>query len=134
MAKSPLTQVISVPAAPVSTAANDLNTVLFVAPFAGTVTSVSYAPTADITGAATNNRKVSVVNAADDGDGTTEVAEEQFVSGVNASQYAALALTLASDADDLEFAAGDVLVWKSTHIGTGIADPGGTVTVTISRS
>ena len=131
--KAPLIQTISIPVEPVSTAGNDLNTVICAAPFAGTVTSVTYTPLNDITGVATNNRTVSVVNAGADGAGTTEIAEEQFVSGVDAEQYVGLALTLASDEEDLAFAAGDVLVWKSTHVATGLADPGGTVTVTLAR-
>jgi hypothetical protein len=31
-------------------------------------------------------------------------------------------------------AAGDVLEWQSTHVGTGITDPGGLVKVTIDRT
>lgn len=131
--KSPLRQTISIPVEPVSTAGNDLATVICAAPFDGTVASVTYTPIDDVTGANTNTRKVAVVNADDDGEGTTEVAAVQFDSGVDAEKFVALPIALADDEEDVAFLAGDVLVWSSTAIATGMADPGGTVTVTLAR-
>lgn len=130
---APLRQTFHLPVEPVATAANG-STVIGAAPFDGTVEAVTYMPIADITGAATNNRKLAVINAGADGNGTTEIAEEQFVSGVDASQYVAVALTLSATASNRDVVAGDALVWTSAPIGTGIADPGGTVAITISRS
>ena len=103
-------------------------------PFAGTVTSVTYAPVAAITGAATNNRTISVVNHAQDGTGTTVVASLNFASGVNAAAFDEKDITLSVVAGATTVAAGDILEVRSLHIGTGIADPGGTAFVEISRS
>lgn len=118
----------------VGTAGNDDTAVIGVVPYAGVVTAVTYIPKSDVTGAATNNRTVSVINTGAAGNGTTAVASLNFGNGTNASDYDERALTLSATAADLVVAAGDVLKWSSLHIGTGITDPGGMVAVTISRS
>lgn len=100
----------------------------------GTVTGVTYAPVSDITGAATNNRKLELVNKGADGDGTTVVASLSFASGTDADAFDATAITLSGTAANLAVSAGDVLALVSTHVGTGIADPGGLVSVSVSRS
>jgi hypothetical protein len=104
------------------------------APFDGTVTGVTYAPVAAITGAATNNRTVSVVNHGQTGVGTNTVASLNFGNGTNAAAFDETSITLSGTASNLVVASGDILEVKSLHIGTGIADPGGTVFVEISRS
>ena len=103
------------------------------APFAGTVTSVTYAPVAAMTGAATNNRTISLINHAQDGTGSTSIASLNFASGVNAAAFDEKDITLSGTAANLVVAAGDILEAKSLHINTGIADPGGTLFVEISR-
>jgi hypothetical protein len=100
----------------------------------GTVTSVTYIPTATVTGAATNNRTVSVVNHAQDGSGTTSVASLNFASGTNATAYDEKAITLSVVALATTVASGDVLEGRSLHIGTGIAEPGGTLVVSVARA
>lgn len=116
-------------------AAADLTTIIGEAPFAGTVTAVKYLPKADITGANTETRTVAVVNKGQDGNGTTSVASLAMVSGVNSSDFDEKTITLSGTAANLVVAAGDVLAWTSTHSGsTGLADPGGTVRVEITRS
>jgi len=106
------------------------------APFAGAVTGVSYTPKADITGAASPaSRTFTLVNKGADGNGTTVVATLAMLSGVNAADYDERALTLSAVAGALNVAQGDVLAWTSTAVGgTGLADPGGRVQVTVSRS
>lgn len=104
------------------------------APVAGVVTSVTYIPAATITGATTNNRTVSVVNRGQAGAGTTVVATLTFASGVNAPAFDEKAIPLSATAADLVVAVGDVLEFRSVFAGTGIADPGGTVNLTLSRS
>ncbi len=104
------------------------------APWAGTVTAVTYAPVAAITGAATNNRTVSLINHAQDGTGSTSVASLNFASGTNAAAFDETTITLSGTAANLVVAAGDILEAKSLHIGTGIADPGGTMFIEISRN
>lgn len=118
----------------VSTAGNDDDTVIGQAQFAGTVTKVEYVPEAAITGAATNNRTVSLINKGQAGSGTTVVASLNFGNGTNATANNEIALTLSATASDLVIAEGDTLVWRSLHVGTGIADPGGVARVTMSRS
>lgn len=130
---APLTRVIEegVPAA--ATAASD-DTLIGQAPFAATVTAVEYVPEAAITGAATNTRRVELVNKGQAGTGTTAVASLQFDSGTNATANNEVAVTLSGTAANLVLAAGDTLQWRSIAVGTGLADPGGVARVTLSRS
>lgn len=116
----------------VTIAADDI-TVIGTAPFAGTVSAVVYVPEVDITGADTNSRTFNLHNRGQAGAGTTVVASLAMVSGVNAADYDEEAITLSIVADATDVAAGDVLTWQSLHIGDGIADPGGSVFVTIDR-
>lgn len=115
-------------------AGSDATENLAEAPFAGTVTEATYAPDSAITGAATNNRTISIVNKGQDGTGTTVVATLQFVNATNIAASDEGSLTLSGTAANLVVAAGDVLAFVSTHVGTGIADPGGLAKVSISRS
>lgn len=129
---APLTRVLqgAVPAA--ATAADD-DTVLGQADYDGTVSAVQFVPEAAITGAATNNRTVSLVNKGQDGTGTTTVATLTFASGTNATADNEVAVTLSGTPANLSVAAGDTLLWRSVHNGTGLADPGGVARVTIGR-
>lgn len=104
-----------------------------VAPFAGTVTSVSYIAVSKITGANTNSRTLKLINEGAKGEGTTVVAELALVEKVNAGALVATALTL-GEAKKLVVAEGDVLAWKSEHVGEGLADVGGEVQVKLARS
>lgn len=101
---------------------------------AGTVTAVRYITAAAITGANTNTRKVDVINKGQAGAGTTVVATKQFDSTVNAAAFDETALTLSVVTGATTVAVGDTLAFVSTHVGTGLADPGGTVAVDITRS
>lgn len=112
----------------------DASTPVGIAPFAGTVTAVSYIPDTDITGADTDTRSVSLVNRGDDGTGTTVVATLQFDAGVDAADYAATAITLSAVEGATTVAEGDVLEWLSEDVGTGLADPGGLVQLDVTRS
>ncbi len=104
------------------------------ADFAGTVTSVTYVPSAAVTGAATDNRTVSVVNRGQDGSGTTVVASLNFAAGVNAAAFDEKAVTLSVVANATTVAEGDILEVRSAAVGTGIVEPGSTVLVELSRS
>ncbi|MFE6785192.1 hypothetical protein ACFVFF_23335 [Streptomyces sp. NPDC057680] len=132
---APLVRVIEADVPAVSTAGNDDDTVITQAPFDCTVTAVEYVPEAAITGAATNHRTFSLVNKGQAGSGSTTVASLAFDSGsVTASANNERAITLSATAANLVLAAGDTLLWRSIHIGTGITDPGGLVRVTLSRN
>jgi hypothetical protein len=116
--------------APAVAAASDKSTVLGAAPFAGT-----YTPDAQLTGADTESRTLTIVNKGADGNGTTNIATKAFVNAVNANDFDETALTLNATAANLVVAAGDIIAFISTHVGsTGLADPGGKVRVTISRT
>lgn len=104
------------------------------APYDGTVTSVTYAPVAAITGAATNNRTVSVVNHGQTGAGTAVVATVTYANAVNVAAFDEGTVALSGTPANLVVASGDILEVKSVPNGTGIADPGGTVFVEISRA
>jgi hypothetical protein len=119
---------------PASAQAAGADIIMGIAPFAGVITSVKYIPDTDITGANTNTRKVSLINRGSAGSGTTEMAAITFTSGVNGTAFAAKTVTLSATEANLAFAAGDVLAFKSEAVASGLADPGGTVEVTISRS
>lgn len=116
-------------------AASDLETKVGESPFAGTVTRVAYLAAAAITGANTESRTLQLFNRGTDGTGTTKVAELAMVSGVNAGADDDKAVTIITAASANVVAAGDVLEWKSLHVGsTGLADPGGLVVVELTRA
>lgn len=131
---APLVRVIEQDVPAVGTAGNDQNTLICQAPFDGTVSLVEFVPASAITGANTNTRVVAVLNKGAAGSGSTSVASLQFDSGVNASANNEKAITLSGTAANLVVAQGDTLLWTSTHVGTGITDPGGLVRVTFARS
>jgi hypothetical protein len=124
---------LQITAPAVGTAGNDDNAILGRAPFTGTVTGVSYIPKSAITGANTNTRRVALVNKGQSGSGTTEIAAIQYNSGVNAVAFDENIVTLSGTAANLDVVEGDILAFTSTHVGTGITDPGGLVIVTLSR-
>jgi hypothetical protein len=131
---APFGKVMQNPVAPEATVGNSRNTNLVRVDSAGTVTSVTYAPVTAITGANTNTRSVSLVNKGQSGAGNTIVATIQYNSGVNAAASDENTVTLSGTPANLTVAAGDILQWQSTAVGTGIADPGGLVCVTISAT
>lgn len=130
--QAPLTEHINVQVAAVATA-SDATPAVDRSPFDGTVTGVTYTPNAAITGAATNTRAVSLVNKGQTGAGSTVVATLEFDSGVNGVAYDEKAIPLSGTPANLVVAQGDVLEWQSSHVGTGLADPGGMVHIEISR-
>ena len=118
----------------VATAGSDDTLIIGECPFAGTVTSVSFTPDAAITGAATNTRAIRIINRGQAGSGNTIVAELQFDNGVNATAGDEKAIPLSATAGNLVVAEGDILALFSDAVGTGQADPGGLVQVTINRT
>jgi hypothetical protein len=133
MTTAPNVRVIEEGVPAVSTAGASDDTVVAQAPFDCTVTSVEYVPEAAITGAATNHRAFSLVSKGQAGSSTVTVATLAFDSGVTATANNEKAITLSGTAANLDLTAGDTLLWRSVAVGTGIADPGGIVRVTLSR-
>jgi hypothetical protein len=133
MTMQPLARTFEAVVPAVGAGADDTTTVCE-APYDGTVQSVEYLPKAAITGANTDSRTVSLINKGQSGSGTTAPALRAFTNGVNAAAFDNKVVPLSGTAADLAVVAGDVLAWKSLHVGsTGLADPGGTVIVTLAR-
>jgi hypothetical protein len=129
---APFGKVLQNPVQPEATAGNSRNANLFRVDSDGTVASVTYSPVTAITGANTNTRSVSLVNKGQSGAGNTVIATIQYNSGVNAAASDENTVTLSGTPANLTVTAGDILQWQSTAVGTGIADPGGLVCVTVA--
>lgn len=100
-----------------------------------TVSSVIYIPTAGATGAATNNRTLTLYNRGHGtGSGSTVIAQLTLVSGTNLSDNVPATITLSSTSANLALASGDVMEWESLHNSAGLADPGGRVQVNTTRT
>lgn len=132
--QAPLIRTIEAAAEAVAAAA-DGATIVGRAAFAGTVTAVTYAPEANITGDNTETRTFALINKGTDGNGTTSIASLAMVTGVSASDFDEKTITLSGTAANLVVADGDILAFTSTHGGsTGLADPGGLIKVVLSRT
>ena len=134
--QAPLTRTYSV-IIPGAAANADFVATICAAEFAGTLTEAFYIADTAITGADTESRTLNILNQGTDGATGTAVtmATKAFVSGTNAAQYHRTDLALSGTAANLDVEVGDVLTVQSLHVGTtGLADPGGTVFVTLSRA
>ena len=109
------------------------STAILECPFAGAVTAVTYTPVANITGDSTNSRTYTLVNKGADGNGTTVIATRAMTTGVNATDFNEDALTLSAVEGATTVAEGDILAWVSTHVVSGLADPGGLVQIEVTR-
>lgn len=135
MANANAAPVVLFPSAalPAVATGTDADVAVFVAPFDCTVTAVTYVANATITGADTNSRTLNLRNKGLTGAGSTAVASKAFTSGVNATAFDETSLTLSGTAANLDLAAGDVLALQSDSVGTGLADPGGLLRVSVAR-
>lgn len=102
-------------------------------PFDSVVTSVTYSPLANVTGANTNSRTLRLTNHKQDGSGSTVVAELPVTLGVNLTAFDEKTVPLSSTAANLALARGDILEQVSVPVGAGLAGPGGTMYITIER-
>ena len=117
-------------------ATSDEYTIVGRAPFAATVTAVTYIPRDTVTGltSATASRFLRLYNRLAASGGTVLVAEKHIASGsTHLTDNVATELTLQTAAN-LVVASGDVLELESLHITTGVLDPGGRIIVTLSRT
>lgn len=120
---------------PAVAAGSDADQSIGEVPFAGTVSAASFTPEANVTGDNTESRTLTIVNKGADGNGTTVTATLAFTTGVNATDFNEQAFTLSAVAGATTVAEGDILALVSTHVGsTGLADPGGLIQVTVTRS
>lgn len=98
-------------------------------PFKGTVSKVTFVPSAAITANGSNFSTITVQNKGTNGlAGSTAVASRVW-SAVNSVQSVEELLTLSGTAANLEVAAGDVLQFVQTHTGTGLAIAAGVFVV-----
>lgn len=98
-------------------------------PFKGTVTRVTFVPSASITANGTNFSTITVQNKGTNGlSGTTAVASRSWAA-TNSTASVEELLTLNGTPANLEVAAGDVLQYVQTHGGTGLAIPAGVFVV-----
>jgi len=129
---APHVQIIQAAVPATATAGNAASFVIGKAPFAAKVTAASYIAAGNITGHASNNRVFSVINAGAAGSGSTSVAAVTTNTSNDFTAFDEKALALSGTAANLEVAAGDVLKFSSAVGASGVADPGGVVTVTLS--
>jgi hypothetical protein len=104
------------------------------APFAGTVTAASFTPEANVTGDNTNTRTLTIINKGQDGNGTTVVATLALTTGVNLTDFNEQAFTLSVVANATTVAADDVLAVAEVIAASGLANPGGSIEVEITRA
>jgi len=115
---------------PASAAAVSSETIIIVAPVAGVITGATYTPAAAVAGAATNTRNLAFQNETQG----LQIASLALAAGTNLTAFQSTAIPLSGTAVNLNVNAGDVLTFKSVYAGTGIADPGGQASITITAS
>ena len=115
-----------------ATPATDSSWVVGIVPFDATVTRVSYTPNAAMTGSATA-RFFRLRSRGQTGALGTTVAERETTAGVNPAAFDEFDITLSATPANRDVSANDVLEWFSDAQSTGIADPGGVVTVEYTR-
>lgn len=104
------------------------------APYAATVTGITYTPEAAMTGDNTNTRTLTLVNKGQAGAGTTVIGTLAFTTGINGVAFDEKAFTLSAVAGATTLVEGDILALVSTYAASGLADPGGQVAVEITRA
>jgi hypothetical protein len=104
------------------------------APFAATVTAVSFTPEAAITGDNTNTRTLTLVNKGTAGVGTTVVATLAFTTGNNGVAFDEKPFTLSVVAGATTVAEGAVLQVNEVIAASGLANPGGLIQVELTRA
>lgn len=117
---------------PAQSAATTANQAIGEAPYDATVTGVTFAPDAAITGATATKRTLTLVNKGQDGTGTTVIATLDLVTGVNPAAFDEFAFTLSGTPANLLVNSDDVLSVQEAVTSTGTANPGGVVEVTFA--
>lgn len=123
MTTQPYYKLLSDDVPPVAAAGSD-SKIIAKAPHDLALQRVSFAPKVAITGQATNNRQIRLINRGQDGNGNTVLASLSFGAGTNASAKVERTIPLVGNP---VVSGGDLLDLESNAVGTGIADPGGRV-------
>lgn len=121
-------QRLQVPVPTAATAAT-AETMVGIAAYRSSVVGVYYVPGAAMSGAATQNRQLDVVNKGSAGAGTAVAATITFTAGVDGTAGDGKALTVSSTAANVNLAAGDVVSVQALVNGTGLPLPAGGVIV-----
>ena len=116
------------------TAGTDSTFTLCRAPYAGTLTSATYTTDAAISGHASNNRTLSIINKGQSGAGSTSMATVTTDGSNSFTAFDEKALTLSGTPANLVVAEGDILAFLSDANASGVIDPGGVVVLKIDRS
>jgi hypothetical protein len=103
------------------------------AEYASRISEVRYIPSAAVTGVASNNKAISVVNKGTAGSGTQSAAAITFGNGTNAAAFDSTNVPLDSTATNRDVPAGAVISVKSTVNGTGMTLPAGVVEIELTR-
>jgi hypothetical protein len=114
---------------PAASSSQNKSTDMTTAPKSGIVQAVWYNPDAKITGQDTNTRTLTLVNRGTPSNPKyTPIATLPLTAGVVLDPQQNNPIPLTSQVD---FAQGDRIDWDSDAVGSGIPDPGGTVTADI---
>lgn len=98
----------------------------FRSPCRALLKGVDWVPLGNVIGANTDSTNINVQNRGTDGDGTTEIANVDFVGGVNAADLTALAIYSPAAGSELQMSEGTVIGCLFEKVGNGLALPGGT--------
>lgn len=133
---APLVKTIEATVPAVGAASTTQDQVVGEAPFAGTVTSVSITPEANLTAHASNYRTFALVNKGAAGSGSTTIATfaTDTVTTDDLTAFDEKAIPLSATAANLVVAAGDQLVIVETVAASGVQHSGYHVAVEITRS
>ena len=98
---------------------------VFYAPETGYLHYVGWTPAADITGANTDSTNMNLIDTDGDGNGATEVANKDWISGVNAVNDDEIALYNPAAASRRAMTVADQLKLQFEKAGNGLAIPAG---------
>ena len=117
-------------AVPAAATAATARTVVGRAPFKSKVVGAYWVPTSGMTGAASANRYLEVVNAGSAGTGTAVAASKTYTASADAVAYASNTVT-AVTTTAANLAEGDVIVVDALVNSTGLPLPAGRIVVTL---
>lgn len=121
-------QRLSQPVAAAATAVT-AETIVGIAAYRSSVVGAYFVPSAAMSGAATANRKLNIVNTGQAGAGTAIPATITFTAAVDGVANDASALTVSGTAATVAVAAGDVITVQALVNSTGLPLPAGLIVV-----
>jgi len=129
---SPFTRTFSVRVTGTAAATATRDDAVLIVPIAGAVTGVAIVPSSTLTGAATDNKTLSLINKGLTGGDTRVAATQTFALTTNvATAFDEFALTVSGTAATVACVAGDVLALSQIKVGNGLTVPDMLVKVSI---